>query len=181
MARFGKLPVTIPENVQVEIAGQKVKITGPKGMVERVFPQVTVKKTEEDKLLVEQKGKSRQARAQQGTVRSHLANMLAGVVSGWGKKLELVGSGYRAEVRGSDLVLTVGYSHPVVVAAPAGITFKVEKSIISIDGLDKEVVGQVAAKVRAVRPPEPYKGKGVRYVDEVVRRKPGKQAAKTTA
>ena len=113
-----------------------------------------------------------------GTTRARLANAVLGVSAGWEKKLELVGTGFRAEVNGQTLVLTIGYSHPVKIEAPEGISFKVEKNIVTIAGIDKEVVGQIAALARAQRPPEPYQGKGIKYIDEIIRRKPGK-AAKT--
>lgn len=180
MARFGKLPVELLDGVEVEIAGSKVKVVGSKGTLEREFPGVSVKLVGKT-LSVVAKGDTKVSRAMQGTTRSHLINLIRGVSAGWSKKLELVGAGYRAEVRDNDLVLSIGFSHPVVIHAPEGVKFTVEKSGITIEGIDKEVVGQVAATVRAVRKPEPYKGKGIKYIDEVVRRKAGKQAAKTAA
>lgn len=181
MSRVGKLPVLMPEGVSADIGKGIVKITGPKGNLSREFPREVTVKEEEKNLLVERKNDSKKARAMQGTLRAHLANMVLGVTEGWSKELEMVGVGYRSQVSGDKLVLTVGFSHPVEVKAPEGIKFSVEKSIIKIEGIDKEGVGQIAAKIRAVRPPEPYKGKGIRYIDEVVRRKPGKQAVSAAA
>lgn len=180
MARYGKLPVLIPNGVQVEINGKNVKITGPKGTLEREFPVVLVEKNENE-LEVKTKVTDKNSLSLQGTTRSHLANMVHGVSEGWSKQLEIIGAGYRGEVRGNQLVLNIGFSHQVFVDAPLGINFKLEKSIITVEGIDKDLVGQVAANVRAVRKPEPYKGKGIKYIDEVVRRKAGKQAAKAAA
>ncbi|MBX4205608.1 50S ribosomal protein L6 [Candidatus Microgenomates bacterium] len=177
MARFGKLPVIVPASVQIEINGKVVRVTGPKGSLEREFPVVSVEKTQEG-ILVNTKNETPKSRALQGTTRSHISNMVKGVSEGWTRSMEIVGAGYRGEVRGNQLVLSIGYSHPVTITAPAGITFKLEKNIITVDGIDKEVVGQVASDVRSVRKPEPYKGKGIKYTDEIVRRKAGKQAAK---
>ena len=177
MARFGKQPVILLDSVQVEINGAKVKVSGPKGSLEKEFPQVTIEKTDLG-LEVKPKNKSILSKSMQGTTRSHLVNMVKGVTQGWQKQLEIVGAGYRGEVRGNQLVLNIGYSHPVTITAPQGINFKLEKSIITVDGIDKEIVGQVSADVRGARPPEPYKGKGIKYTDEHVRRKAGKQAAK---
>jgi len=179
VARFGKIPVEIPSGVEVEIEHGQIRVKGPKGEVLRKLPPQVEIKVGNGKAEVGVGGESKQELSLQGTYRSHLVNMIKGVTDGWGRQLEMVGAGYRAEVRGNDLVLAVGYSHPVTITAPEGVSFGVEKSIIKVDGIDLEVVAQTAAKIRAVRPPEPYKGKGIRYVDEYVRRKPGKAAAKT--
>ncbi len=177
MARFGKLPIQIISGVTVEINPGQVKITGPKGSLEKATPGVSV--LEKDNLIeVKRKGTDKKSLSLQGTTRSHIANMVKGVTEGWSKTLEIVGAGYRGEVKGNQLILNIGYSHPVIVEAPLGISFKLEKSIITVEGADKDIVGQVAANVRAVRKPEPYKGKGIKYTDEVIRRKAGKQAAK---
>ena len=141
-----------------------------------VIPGKIEIKEKEGKLFLEE-GKSQNA-ALLGTTRARLANAGLEVYAGWEKKVELVGTGFRAEVNGQTLVLTIGYSHPVKIEAPEGISFKVEKNIVTIAGIDKEVVGQIAALARAQRPPEPYQGKGIKYIDEIIRRKPGK-AAKT--
>ncbi|MEK7526306.1 MAG: 50S ribosomal protein L6 [Patescibacteria group bacterium] len=177
MARFGKLPLTIPAGVQVEVNQNLIKVTGPKGSLEKTLPGVTLEQ-KDGVLEVKAKSGNKQSISMQGTTRSHLANMVKGVTEGWNKTLEIVGAGYRGEVRGNQLVLNIGYSHPVIVDAPQGIAFKLEKSIVTVEGIDKDMVGQVAANVRAVRKPEPYKGKGIKYTDEIVRRKAGKQAAK---
>ena len=178
MARFGKLPVNIPKEVKIEVTGGVMKIEGPKGALERKLPDRVSVKQEGTVLFVESRGRDKQSLANQGTTRSHIMNMITGVTQGWKKTLELVGSGYRAEVQGKDLILTVGYSHPVKVSAPGTVSFSVEKNVINVEGIDLEVVCQLAANVRRVREPEPYKGKGIKYIDEIVRRKAGKAAAK---
>lgn len=178
MSRIGKLPIKIPENVKIDIEGQLVKVAGPKGALERKVPRYISVVIEGDSLIVENKKKTEESKAQHGTTRALLANMITGVSEGWIKKLELVGTGYRAEVQGDTLSLSVGYSQPIKVKAPPDVSFKVEKTDITVEGLDKEIVGLVGARIRAARPPEPYKGKGIKYKEEVVRRKAGK-AAKT--
>lgn len=179
MSRLGKLPVSIPQGVEVQLTDAVVVVKGAKGSLSRVIPKGVKVKQENGEVTVILKNESKQARSSLGTMRAHLLNMIKGVMEGWTKELEMVGTGYRAEVRGKDLVLNIGYSHPVTVSAPEGITFAVEKSKIVVSGTDREVVGQTAALVREVRKPEPYKGKGIKYIDEVIRRKAGKQAAKT--
>jgi large subunit ribosomal protein L6 len=174
MSKVGKAPIEIPDNVEVAVDGNTVSVKGPRGELARGFPSSITVKVEGSKVVVEAKNKS--AIAMHGTSRALIANMVKGVSEGWTKELEMVGTGYRAETKGNDLVLTVGYSHPVTIEGPEGISFKVEKLNITVEGVDKELVGQVAAKIRAIRPPEPYKGKGIKYKDEVVRRKPGKAA-----
>lgn len=181
MSKIGQLPITIPNGVTLEINGGTVNISGPKGKLEVNFKKDLLDvKVEEGQVKVSTKKDSKIARSVWGTTRMLIANHIKGVTEGWKKQLELVGTGYRSEVQGNKLVLTVGYSHPVNIEAPEGITFKVEKSVINVDGIDKQVVGQVSANIRASRPPEPYKGKGVKYVGEVIRRKAGK-AAKAAA
>lgn len=178
MSKIGKQPVSIPEGVTVEVSGTTVSARGPRGTLSRKFSREVAIEVKDGNVNVSVAAKSKTARAIWGTTRSIIFGMVEGVSKGWKKELELVGTGYRAEVQGGSLVLTVGYSHPVKVEAPEGVSFKVEKSIITVEGIDKEVVGQVAANIRAVRKPEPYKGKGIKYVDEIIRRKAGK-AAKT--
>ena len=178
MSRIGKLPIGLPEGVTLEIKAGEAVITGPKGSLSRKIPQRIEIEVKDNSLVVSSKSKTKQGSSTFGTTRAHLANMVLGVSQGWKKELELVGTGYRAEVVEGTLVLSVGFSHPVKIEAPENVTFKVEKSIITIEGIDKETVGETAARTRAVRPPEPYKGKGIKYLDEVVRRKAGK-AAKT--
>ena len=178
MSKIGKSPVAILEGAKVEINGRSVKVSGPKGELNLTLPKEIDAKVNGTDVELTRKGDFKQALALHGTFRSLINNMVKGVTAGWQKKLELVGTGFRAEVSGNTLSLTVGFSHPVKIEAPNGITFKVEKSIVTVDGIDREVVGQVAANIRGVKPPEPYKGKGIKYVDEVIRRKPGKAAAK---
>lgn len=180
MSRIGKIPVKIPENVKIVIDGRKITIDGPKGSLMKVLPECINVKTENDNVVFSITKKTKQNNALFGTYRAHVANMVKGVSDGWMKRLELVGTGYRVELSNGKLILNIGFSHPVDFVAPDGINFSVEKSDIIIEGIDKETVGSLAAKIRSVRPPEPYKGKGIKYKDEIVRRKPGK-AAKTTA
>ena len=181
MSKIGRLPILIPQGVTVEINGQVVKITGPKGTMEETLPRRVDAEVKDDQILVSVKGKDKGSMSLHGTFRSLLNNHVTGVSKGWEKKLELVGTGFRAEVNGKKLILTVGFSHTVDIEAPAGINFKVEKMIVTVDGVNRETVGQIAADIRSARPPEPYKGKGIKYIDEIIRRKAGKAAAKTTA
>ncbi len=175
MSRVGKAPITLPSGVSVDIDGQKVKVKGPKGELLREFHE-RVSITEDDGVLtVSRSDDDRQSRALHGLSRALLANMVIGVSEGYKKELSIVGVGYRAALNGNSIDLQLGFSHPVSVDAPAGITFEVpEQTKIIISGIDKESVGQIASEIRAIRPPEPYKGKGIRYVDEYVRRKAGK-------
>lgn len=178
MSKIGKQPVKLPEGVSAKIEEGAIAVSGPKGSLSRKFPKRITLELKDGNILVSVAGKSKRSMALWGTTRALISGMVEGVSTGWKKELELVGTGYRAEVQGTTLVLTVGYSHPVKIEAPEGIGLTVEKSVIAVSGADKEMVGQMAAKIRAVRPPEPYKGKGIKYLDEVVRRKAGK-AAKT--
>lgn len=173
MSRIGRLPISIPDGVKIEVEKGLIRVVGPKGSLERKLPQQVRVDVVDNQISVSAKKGSK---AIHGTVRAIIANMVQGVSTGWSKTLELVGAGYRAEVAGSTLTLAVGHSHPVKINAPPEIFFKVEKTDVTVQGIDKELVGQVAAKIRAVRPPEPYKGKGIRYKDEIIRRKPGKAA-----
>ena len=177
MSRVGKKPIQIPQGVEVKISGQKVMVRGPKGELSReVRPEIGVE-VKEGKILVSPKIETKKTKALWGLTRALIANMIKGVTEGYEKKLEIEGIGFRASVEGENLVLSVGFTHPVKIKAPEGIKFSVEKNIITVSGTDKELVGQMAAKIRAIRPPEPYKGKGIRYVGERVRRKVGKKAA----
>lgn len=178
MSKIGKAPVIIPEGVTVSIEGNKITISGVKGNLSRSFPREVSFEVKDGKVLVSCKKETKVAKSLFGTTRALINNMVLGVSRGWVKELELVGTGYRAEVNGKELVLTIGFSHPVKIESPEGINFKVEKTIITVEGPDRELVGQIAANIRSVRPPEPYQGKGIKYRDEVVRRKAGK-AAKT--
>lgn len=175
MSRIGKMPVALPKGVTVSIDGSTVKVKGPKGELSQTFNQdMTI--AQEDGKLVVTKPEDPAYDAMHGLVRALLNNMVKGVSDGFSKTLEIEGVGYRGELQGKNLVLALGYSHPVPVPAPAGINFTVDKSqrVITIEGADKQMVGQVAANIRSLRPPEPYKGKGIRYQGEKVRRKAGK-------
>lgn len=175
MSRVGKKPIPIPENVEVKIEGQKVMVRGPKGELQReVLPEIRVE-VENGKVLVSAQKETKRTPAFWGLTRALISNMVKGVSEGYEKKLEIQGVGYRANLEGEDLVLQVGFSHLVKIKKLDGIKFSVEKNIITISGIDKELVGQIAAKIRKVRPPEPYKGKGIRYLGEQVRRKAGKK------
>ena len=178
MSKFSKIPVKIPEGVKVEIGEDNVLVSGPKGALKRQFPRIVNIEMKGDSLTVSSKEKSKFADAILGTIRSHIVNMVAGVTNGWSKKLEIVGTGYRAEVKDGDLVLTVGFSHPIIVKPLEGIKFEITKNVISVEGIDRETVGKLSAEIKAVRPPDPYKGKGIRYLGEELKLKPGKQAAK---
>ena len=178
MSRVGKAPITVPSDVDVSIDGRRVVVSGPKGSLDHEVPGKITIRREDDTLLVERPNDERENRALHGLTRSLVNNMVVGVHEGFSKELQIVGVGYRAVVAGSDsLELQLGYSHPVMVTAPEGITFEVpEPTRIIVSGVDKEVVGQVAADIRDHRKPEPYKGKGIRYAGEHVARKAGKAA-----
>lgn len=177
MSKIGKLPVAIPSGVTVTVIDGKVTIVGAKGQLEFALPTgITVTVTDE-KIVVGQEEKTRElTKNLYGLTRAMLANMVKGVSTGIEKKLELTGVGYRASSTGSDLTLNVGYSHPVKIAGGLGITFTVAENVITVSGIDKALVGLIASRVRAVRPPEPYKGKGIKYVGEYIRKKAGKAA-----
>ena len=178
MSRIGKAPITVPSGVEVQIQGRQVAVKGPKGELDIEVPvDITVRQDGEE-ILVERSDDERRNRALHGLTRSLVNNMVLGVSEGFSKELQIVGVGYRAAAKGSNaLELQLGFSHPVNVAAPAGITFDVpEPTRIIVSGIDKQVVGQVAADIRSYRKPEPYKGKGVRYLGEHVARKAGKAA-----
>lgn len=180
MSKIGRLPIQIPSGVTVEILEKVVTVSGPKGKLVITINDLVTVKQEENNLIVSVSKDTKFARSIWGTTRKLIDNMVKGVSDGWSKQLELVGTGYRAEVQGKTLVLTVGYSHPIKIEAPVEVNFKVEKGIITVDGIDRAVVGQVSANIRGSRPPEPYKGKGVKYTTEIIRRKAGK-AAKAAA
>lgn len=176
MSRIAKIPVEIKSGITVTFENRVFRVIGPKGELSLKVPREVDVKITENQVLVSRNQDSKQARASSGTIRAIISNMVEGVVNGWKKELEIVGTGYRAQMEGKDLVLIIGFSHPVKIKAPEGIEFKVEKQVVTISGVDKELVGQIAAKIRDVRPPEPYKGKGILYLGEVVRRKAGKAA-----
>ena len=176
MSRIGRLPVDIPTGVQVELTGSKVHVKGPKGELHREFSKLIDIKMEDNQLKIARASDNPEERALHGTTRAVLANMIHGVSKGFQVVLEVEGVGYRAEMEGKNLALFVGYSHPVKIEPPAGISFETDAKTrqIKVSGFDKELVGQIAANVRSVRPPEPYHGKGLRYLGEKVRRKAGK-------
>jgi len=175
MSRVGKKPILIPEDVEVKIEGQKVIIKGSRGELFReIRPEIKVE-IKDNQLSVSPKIETKKTKAFWGLTRALLNNLIRGVTEGYEKKLQLEGLGYRASFEGDDLVLQVGFTHPVKIKAPEGIKFSVEKNIITVSGADIEKVSQTASKIRKVRPPEPYKGKGIRYLGEVVRRKVGKK------
>jgi len=175
MSRVGLTPIPVPSGVDVTIDGPTVIVKGAKGTLQKTFTDVVTVVAEDGELRVSRLNDEHQSKALHGLTRALLNNMVVGVSQGYSKELHAVGVGYRASLNGKDLELLVGYSHPVAVTAPDGITFEVpEPTRIIVSGIDKELVGQVAADIRKVRPPEPYKGKGIRYRDEYVRRKAGK-------
>ncbi len=182
MSKIGKQPVILPEGVNAQISGSNVTVTGPKGTISKDFSGKINIEMKDGSIVVSMKGGvTKEKMALWGTTRALISNMVRGVTAGWAKKLELVGTGFRGEVAGTTLVLTLGFSHPVKFEAPQGISYKVEKTIITIEGIDKDLVGRMAATIRRVKPPEPYKGKGIKYIDEIIKRKPGKAAAKAVA
>ena len=176
MSRIGNKPIPVPDKVNITIDGKDVVVKGPKGELNHTIHPVISIKEEDGTLLVERPTNQREHRALHGLTRALVANMVTGVSDGFRKTLKIEGVGYTSEMRGNDLVLRLGYSHEIVMNPPEGISFTVEDrgTTIHVDGIDKQVVGQVAANIREVRPPEPYKGKGVRYSDERIRRKAGK-------
>ncbi len=178
MSRIGRMPIAVPNSVTIDVDEDTVRVKGPKGELSRSVPRQISITREDGVLRVERASDEPTQRSLHGLTRSLIANMVTGVTDGFSRRLEVNGVGYRAAVSGGALVLQVGYSHPVLVPAPAGITFAVQGNAILISGADKELVGEVAAQVRRVRPPEPYKGKGIKYAEEVIRRKAGKAGAK---
>ncbi|MEX2055072.1 MAG: 50S ribosomal protein L6 [Candidatus Andersenbacteria bacterium] len=179
MSRIGKQPIPIPTGVTVSVDGFAVHVKGPKGeLTTKIHPLITVA-VKDSAVVCEVKRPTKQTAALWGTTRANIANMVTGVTEGFTKQLELQGVGYRATLKGKNLEMALGFSHPVLITAPEGISFTVEKEFITIAGIDTVKVGQVAADIRKIRPPEPYKGKGVRYVGEKVRRKVGKVVGTT--
>lgn len=178
MSRIGKKPVPIPAGVEVKVGAEAVQIKGPKGTLSTpVHPTVSYV-VEGSEIVVSRVDDSRLARGQHGLRRTLLANCIDGVTKGFQKALDVIGVGYKVAVQGKSVVLTVGFSHPVEFPLPAGIDAAVEGNKLTISGIDKQLVGEVAAQIRRVRPPEPYKGKGIKYVDEIIRRKAGKSGSK---
>lgn len=179
MSRIGRLPVVIPAGVDVKLNGNEVTVKGPKGTLTQVFHPDMAIEQEGNEIHIKRKTEQKKDKALHGLTRSLLKNMVVGVTDGFSKALEINGVGYRAQKQGNKLVLTLGYSHPVEMVEPAGITIDVPaQNQIVVRGIDKQAVGEVAAKIREKRPPEPYKGKGVKYANEVILRKEGKTGAK---
>ncbi|MEK7362849.1 MAG: 50S ribosomal protein L6 [candidate division NC10 bacterium] len=177
MSRIGRKPIPIPQGVRVAVEGQEVGVEGPKGKLSHSVPGVLTIEVKDGQLQVGRTSDHRSARALHGLTRSLLANIVQGVSQGFEKKLEIVGIGYRAQLQGKSLQLALGYSHPVVFPLPEGIQAEVDRNVlITLRGADKGLLGQTAARLRSLRKPDPYKGKGVKYVDEVIRRKVGKKA-----
>ena len=175
MSRIGKLPVPVPSGVDVSIDGQTVVVKGPKGTLQHTVAEPITVEHADGTITVRRPDDERESKALHGLSRTLIANMVTGVTAGYTKTLEIVGTGYRVQARGSDLEFALGFSHPVPVSAPDGITFRVETPTrFSVEGIDKQKVGEVAANIRKLRKPDPYKGKGVRYQGEVVKRKVGK-------
>ncbi len=177
MSRIGKKEIAIPQGVTVVVDNGQLKVTGPKGTLERpVHRAVTISVDGEIVRVDVQRKEDKNERSLWGTFASHVINMITGVTEGFKKQLEVNGVGYRVAMKGTDLNIEVGYSHPVEFKIPDGLTASVDKNIITIEGMDKELVGQIASEIRAIRKPEPYKGKGIKYIDEVIQRKAGKAA-----
>ncbi len=178
MSRIGKMPVPLPKEVKIVLDPSKVEVTGPKGLLTYPLPQGISVSVDGGKILVHRANDERTSRALQGLARSLVANMVAGVTQGFEKKLEIIGVGFRADLQGTTLKLTLGYSHPVLYPLPKGIKVEIEKqTLLTVKGIDKQQVGIVAAQLRSIKPPEPYKGKGIRYVGERIRKKVGKTKA----
>jgi large subunit ribosomal protein L6 len=180
MSRIGRKPIPVPTGVDISIDGSTVTVKGPKGQLSHdVAEPIVAEKGDDGQLYVSRPDDERRSKELHGLSRTLIANMVVGVTEGYRKSLEIAGTGYRVTAKGTDLEFALGFSHPVVVKAPAGITFTVERpTLFHIAGIDKQQVGEVAANIRKIRPPEPYKGKGVKYVGEVIRRKAGKAGKK---
>ncbi|WP_272700310.1 50S ribosomal protein L6 [Desulfovibrio sp. Fe33] len=178
MSRIGKNPIDIPSGVEVSVGASEIQVKGPKGSLNTPVDPSVEYKVEDGKVYVSRADDSRRSRGQHGLRRTLLANCVDGVTKGFTKTLEVIGVGYKVSVQGKKVVLNVGYSHPVEFDLPAGLEAKVEGSKLTIEGIDKQLVGEVAAQIRRVRLPEPYKGKGIKYLDEVIRRKAGKSGSK---
>jgi len=178
MSRIGRMPVPMPKEVKVAFDPSKVEVTGPKGLLAYSLPQGISITVDGGKILVHRADDQRTSRALQGLTRSLVANMVTGVTQGFEKKLEIVGVGFRADLQGSTLKLALGYSHPILYPLPKGIKVEIEKqTLLTVKGIDRQQVGVVAAQLRSIKPPEPYKGKGIRYVGERIRKKVGKTKA----
>ena len=181
MSKIGRLPINIPDNATIEVDGANFRVTGPMGEQSLILPRNIKIEREENTLFIKRKSEDKETRALHGLFRVLIFNAIQGVTNGWERKLDFKGVGFRAEVSGDKLVMNLGFSHPVEFRAPEGITFNVTKNVITVSGIDKQKVGQAAANIRAKKPVEPYKGKGIKYIDEVVRRKLGKAAKAASA
>jgi len=180
MSRIGKQPVIIPEEVDVKYADNIIVVKGPKGELKQaVLPEVKLEISDKEIIVSVERPKLKKQRSYWGLYQRLISNMIIGVTEGFEKKLEMVGVGYKAQVQGKKLILNVAFSHPVEFPIAEGLTITVEKNIITINGIDKQLVGEAAANIRKVRKPEPYKGKGIKYIDEIIRRKAGKKAGAT--
>jgi large subunit ribosomal protein L6 len=177
MSRIGRKPIVLPKGVTLAQKPGQFSVKGPKGELTKHMPGGVNIKVEGSKVVVSREDETRENRAKHGLVRAHLANMVKGVTDGWKRELEINGVGYRAEVAGSSVTFALGYSHPIVFKLPKSITAKVDKNRLMLESPDKDELGQICAKLRELRPPEPYKGKGVKYVEEFIKRKVGKAAA----
>jgi len=179
MSRIGKAPIDVPSGVTVTIDGQSISVKGPKGELSRTYSELISVRQDGDEIVVERSGDDRDSRSQHGLVRSLIQNMVTGVTQGFQKDLDIVGVGYRAELKGRQVILALGYSHPVVFDVPNGIDIAIDKQThLTVTGVDRQLVGQVAANLRRLRKPDPYKQKGVRYTGEVLKKKAGKTGAK---
>ncbi|MEU7867982.1 50S ribosomal protein L6 [Dactylosporangium sp. NPDC049140] len=180
MSRIGRKPITVPSGVDIKVDGPRITVKGPKGELSHTLAEpITVERAEDGSFNVVRPNDERKSKELHGLSRTLISNMVIGVTEGYRKSLEIAGTGYRVTAKGSDLEFALGFSHPVLVTPPPGITFSVEKpTVFHIAGIDKQQVGEVAANIRKIRPPEPYKGKGVRYQGEVIRRKAGKAGKK---
>jgi len=181
MSKIGRLPINIIDGANITISGQEFKVVGPKGEQVLTLPRTLKIEQNDNVLVVTRTNEAKETKALHGLYRVLINNTIVGVTKGWEKKMDFKGVGYRAEVQGDKLVMNLGFSHPVEVAAPEGISFNVTKNVITVSGIDKQIVGQVAANIRQIKPVEPYKGKGIKYVDEVVLRKLGKAAKAASA
>ncbi len=182
MSRIGRLPVNLDKGVKVQLAGGTLKVEGPKGKLELKVPARFAVEIKDSQIQVKRPGDSQEERAKHGLVRKLIANMAEGVSKGFTRVLEISGVGYRAEVRGTNIHFTLGYSHPIVYQLPPGVTAKVERQVVvTLESADRQLLGSVAAEIRELRPPEPYKGKGIKYATETIRRKAGKAAAGAAA
>jgi large subunit ribosomal protein L6 len=177
MSRIGKLPIPIPQGVKIQVDGASVRAEGPKGKLSQPVPSGLTTRVADGAIVIERSSDERQVRALHGLARALVANMVHGVKDGFERKLDIVGIGYRAQMQGKNIQLALGYSHPIIFPLPDGVTAEIDKQVaITLRGADKAVLGQTAAKLRALRKPDPYKGKGIKYSGEVIRRKVGKKA-----